>query len=111
MVVGNRSFGGDVSRKATECFNCPFRLARNLPCCFHTHMSARVNVGSRVETKTSFIKELIGDIQKGEIKIPQFQRKFVWKETQALNLLDSIINNYPVGSILLWRTNTKLAVE
>jgi len=74
-------------------------------------MSTRANVGSRLETKTSFIKELIGDIQKGEIKIPQFQRKFVWKETQALNLLDSIVNNYPVGSILLWRTNTKLAVE
>lgn len=74
-------------------------------------MSANVNVSSRLETNTAFIKDLIGDIRKGEIKIPQFQRKFVWKEEQALNLLDSISNSYPVGSILLWRTPTKLAIE
>jgi hypothetical protein len=74
-------------------------------------MSTRTNVSGRLDTKTAFIKDLIGDIQKGEIKIPQFQRKFVWKEEQALKLLDSISNNYPVGSVLLWRTHTKLAVE
>jgi len=74
-------------------------------------MSIKTSVGSRLETKTAFIKELIADIQKGEIKIPQFQRKFVWKEPQALALLDSVSNNYPVGSVLLWRTHTKLAVE
>lgn len=74
-------------------------------------MSARSSVGSRLETNTAFIKDLIADIQKGEIKIPQFQRKFVWKEPQALALLDSISNNYPAGSVLLWRTHNKLAVE
>jgi len=74
-------------------------------------MSTKSNVGGRLETKTAFIKDLIGDIQKGEIKIPQFQRKFVWKEEQALNLLDSISSNYPVGSVLLWRTHAKLPVE
>ncbi|MDB6057251.1 MAG: hypothetical protein JWO95_1095, partial [Verrucomicrobiales bacterium] len=74
-------------------------------------MSIKSNVGSRLETKTSFIRDLVADIQKGEVKIPQFQRKFVWKEDQALDLLDSISNNYPVGSLLLWRTNSKLAVE
>lgn len=74
-------------------------------------MSTRGSVGSRLETNTAFIKDLIGDIQKGEIKIPQFQRKFVWKEPQALALLDSLSNNYPVGSVLLWRTHNKLAVE
>lgn len=74
-------------------------------------MSTTSNLGGRLETKTAFIRDLIGDIQRGEIKIPQFQRKFVWKEDQALDLLDSISNNYPVGSLLLWRTQTKLAVE
>ena len=45
------------------------------------------------------------------MKIPQFQRKFVWKEEQAFKLLDSIKNNYPIGSLLIWRTNVKLAAE
>ena len=74
-------------------------------------MSTKASVGSRLETTTAFIKDMIADIQKGEIKIPQFQRKFVWKEPQALALLDSISNNYPAGSVLLWRTHNKLAVE
>src|SRR5690349_8853339 len=66
---------------------------------------------SRLETGTAFIKDLISDIKKGEIKIPQFQRKFIWKEQQAIDLLDSIAKTYPIGSLLLWKTKVKLHVE
>lgn len=69
------------------------------------------NVASRLSTDTSLISTLITGIKKGEIKIPQFQRKYVWKEEQALDLLDSIANNYPVGSLLFWRTHDKLSAE
>lgn len=70
-----------------------------------------VNIASRLETGTPFLKDLIADIRSGEIKVPQFQRKFVWKEEQALQLLDSIASNYPVGSLLLWKTKNKLSSE
>ncbi len=66
---------------------------------------------SRLSTETPFFQDLIADIKGGQIKIPQFQRKFVWKEEQAFKLLDSIKNNYPIGSLLIWRTNVKLAAE
>ncbi|BDD03759.1 GmrSD restriction endonuclease domain-containing protein [Aureibacter tunicatorum] len=69
------------------------------------------NIASRLETRTPFLKELIADINSGQIKVPQFQRQFVWKEEQALKLLDSITNNYPIGSLLLWKTKNSLAVE
>lgn len=69
------------------------------------------NIASRLETGTPFLKDLIADINSGQVKVPQFQRKFVWKEDQALKLLDSIASNYPVGSLLLWRTKNSLAVE
>src|SRR5688572_2826062 len=69
------------------------------------------NVANRLGTDTAFINDLTGDIRKGEIKIPQFQRRFVWKEKQALELLDSIANSSPIGSLFLWKTNEKLAVE
>jgi hypothetical protein len=74
-------------------------------------VSPNANVAGRLDTGTSFILDLISDIKKGVVKIPQFQRRFVWKEKQALDLLDSIANNYPVGSVLLWRTHSRLAVE
>jgi hypothetical protein len=50
-------------------------------------------------------------IKRGEVKIPQFQRPFVWNEDQALRLLDSIASHYPVGSLLLWKTPSKLTTE
>ncbi|MGV1099917.1 DUF262 domain-containing protein [Thiovibrio sp. JS02] len=71
----------------------------------------KANIASRLGTGTPFLKDLITGVKKGEIKVPQFQRKFVWKEEQALNLLDSIASNYPVGSLLLWKTSNKLAAE
>ena len=69
------------------------------------------NIHSRLSTSTPSINMLINDIKKGEIKVPQFQRPFVWKDEQAIELLDSISSNYPVGSLLLWKTPTKLATE
>jgi hypothetical protein len=71
----------------------------------------RPAVSSRIATDTALISALITGLRKGETKIPQFQRKFVWKDEQALDLLDSIANNYPIGSLLFWRTKEKLRAE
>ncbi len=69
------------------------------------------NIHSRLSTDTRSISSLNEDIRRGEIKIPQFQRPFVWTETQAIDLLDSIASHYPIGSLLLWKTPSKLATE
>ncbi|WP_189081801.1 DUF262 domain-containing protein [Mangrovihabitans endophyticus] len=71
----------------------------------------RANVASKLETKTPILADLIKDVRDGLIKVPQFQRPFVWKVNQARDLLDSIGSNYPIGSLLLWKTTEKLAVE
>ncbi len=52
--------------------------------------------------------ELISDIEKGQIKIPQFQRDFVWDLKGSAKLLDSIFKNYPIGTFIFWRTNETL---
>ena len=54
------------------------------------------------------ISRLRTKILEGEIKIPPFQRQFVWDEEQIIELLDSIYKDYPIGSVLLWETNDKL---
>ena len=50
-------------------------------------------------------------VKEGDIKLPKFQRPFVWKRKDILNLCDSVYRGYPIGSILLWFTNQKLASE
>ncbi|OIJ09310.1 hypothetical protein BKP35_16700 [Anaerobacillus arseniciselenatis] len=51
---------------------------------------------------------LLTDIKKGLIKIPQFQREFVWSLEQSAQLLDSIVKGYPIGSFILWETKEQL---
>ena len=57
------------------------------------------------------IEELVSGVKTGEIKLPKFQRPFVWKRKEVVKLLDSIYKGYPIGSILLWYTSEKLASE
>lgn len=45
---------------------------------------------------------LINDIHKGVIRIPRFQREYVWKMKDTLNLFDSMYEEYPIGTIFLW---------
>ena len=52
--------------------------------------------------------DLISEIQKGQIKIPKFQRDFVWSIEKTAQLLDSILKNYPIGTFILWETNERL---
>ncbi len=41
-------------------------------------------------------------IESGKIVVPAFQRTFVWEQQDVLELLRSVYNGYPIGSILLW---------
>lgn len=54
---------------------------------------------------------LLADVTKGNIKIPVFQRDYVWEDDQIMSLLDSIYMGYPVGSLLLWSTKVALHHE
>lgn len=57
------------------------------------------------------LEELISEIRQGDIRLPKFQRPFVWQRSDVINLFDSIYNGYPIGSILLWNTNERLKSE
>ncbi len=55
------------------------------------------------------IEQLAQRVLSGDIILPEFQRPFVWKRKQILELLDSIYRNYPIGSALLWESKQELA--
>ena len=57
---------------------------------------------------SSTFSGLISDIEKGLIKIPQFQRDFVWSIEKSANLIDSIIKGYPIGTFIFWKTQERL---
>lgn len=51
---------------------------------------------------------LLQQIKNGLIKIPQFQRDFVWTVSSSANLLDSVVKGYPVGTFIFWHTDERL---
>lgn len=55
------------------------------------------------------IEPLAERVLTGDIILPEFQRPFVWKRKQIIDLVDSIYHNYPIGSMLLWESHQKLA--
>jgi hypothetical protein len=57
------------------------------------------------------ITKLVSRINNGEIKIPKFQRSFVWRGKNVITLLESIVSGYPIGSLLFWLTEQKLKSE
>ena len=57
------------------------------------------------------IDELARRVLSGDILLPKFQREFVWNRSQILELLDSVNNNYPIGSVLLWQSRQELRSE
>lgn len=52
--------------------------------------------------------DLISEIEKGIIKIPKFQREFVWGIDKTAKLLDSILKGYPIGTFILWKTDERI---
>lgn len=57
------------------------------------------------------IRKVLSKIEDGEIRIPSFQRDFVWNSEQIAFLLDSIYKEIPIGSVFLWKTKEKLKSE
>jgi Protein of unknown function DUF262/Methyltransferase domain len=50
------------------------------------------------------ISDLLNQIQLGEIVLPDLQRDFVWDQEQMRLFFDSVMRDYPFGSLLMWET-------
>ena len=57
------------------------------------------------------IRKIMEELIAGRMRVPNFQRGFVWDPERVAYLMDSIYKGYPFGSILLWRTRQELAHE
>ncbi|MGN6143203.1 MAG: GmrSD restriction endonuclease domain-containing protein [Mesorhizobium sp.] len=57
------------------------------------------------------IRKVMEELIAGRMRVPNFQRGFVWDPERVAYLMDSIYKGYPFGSILLWRTKHELTHE
>lgn len=59
------------------------------------------NISIRPERE--YLREIIKKMEMGLYVIPAFQRDFVWQQRQIIELFDSIIKGYPIGTLILWK--------
>ena len=57
------------------------------------------------------VEELVGMIERGELRLPEMQRRYVWRSTRVRDLLDSLYRGYPSGAILLWETDEDVPLQ
>jgi hypothetical protein len=70
------------------------------------------NDGEDVMAKAeASVEELVGMIERGELRLPEMQRRYVWRSTRVRDLLDSLYRGYPSGAILLWETDEVVPLQ
>lgn len=52
------------------------------------------------------LSTILDQIDGGTILLPEFQRGYVWNRDQVRGLMRSLYLGYPVGSLLVWETET-----
>src|SRR5438445_2215433 len=57
------------------------------------------------------VEELVAMIDRGELRLPEMQRRYVWRSTRVRDLLDSLYRGYPSGAILLWETEESIPLQ
>lgn len=53
------------------------------------------------------ISTIIDHIDSGYMALPEFQRGYVWNRDQVRGLMDSLYRRHPVGSLLVWVTESQ----
>jgi len=51
---------------------------------------------------------LLSEFKEQKIRIPEFQRDFVWDKNRIRKLLNSLYHQYPIGSFILWESTDKV---
>ena len=52
------------------------------------------------KTNPVALKELLADVEKGKIQLPDFQRDWVWDDYRIRSLIASIARGFPVGAVM-----------
>ena len=64
-----------------------------------------------MQTTSYSLETLLRRVKEKSLTIPQFQRKFIWRESQVKLLIDSISRSYPIGSLLILEKNPNLVLS
>lgn len=57
-----------------------------------------------VQSNDTDLKDLLLQVQKGELQLPEFQRSWVWDDGKICKLIESITMGFPMGAVMFLET-------
>ena len=54
------------------------------------------------------LKDLLKNVEKGRTQLPEFQRSYVWNNSDVRSLIASVLKGFPVGALLTLETGGEL---
>lgn len=57
------------------------------------------------------VEELVSMIERRRLRLPEMQRRYVWRSTRVRDLMDSLYRGYPSGAILVWETDEPVPMQ
>jgi hypothetical protein len=61
--------------------------------------------GPEINPSVFFLFDLLKWVRQGRIRVPAFQRDYVWSRSNMLDLFDSVRWRYPIGTLLFWKSS------
>ena len=53
------------------------------------------------------LADVIHGVKSRALRVPRFQRDFVWERSKVTKLLESIYKEFPIGSFIIWDVDEK----
>jgi len=68
-------------------------------------MTLADNPATTARPEINAVSDLLEGVISGAVRIPRFQRPYVWGPDDMIQLFDSVLRGYPIGSLLIWQTD------
>ena len=65
-------------------------------------MSEREDQAPEITPQVVHLVDLMKRAKEGRLRVPRFQREYVWRRLDIVDLFDSIARQYPIGTLFLW---------
>lgn len=60
-----------------------------------------------VKPEVILLEDLFEEIKTGKLRSPRFQRSFSWKLEDMRRLFDSVLEGFPIGSLVIWEPGVR----
>ena len=99
-----------VSRPADE--RLAYQFGAQWAMVYHPTLRDRRSEALFVKNQRQTIRKIVSALNNAEedggFWLPNIQRPFVWGEDQICRLFDSILREYPISTLLVWKTTSKI---